>query len=152
MMTLMFTTLDWSICSLWQLFHKYRLLSVSSLCPITTFANALPTCCWSFLSKAQFWSCYSSAQNSTLAPCCLHNKIPPLCLHSKLTVIQIHHAFPASSHIISLHAHYPLFQGFSNLSVLQSHLDVLLKHVFLGLMPSISDSVSLSGSLEILRF
>lgn len=129
---------------------NYSLVSIFSPHPTTPFVSASSACCWSFVSKIQFWPYHSPAQNSTMAPNCFQSKIPTLRLHSKLTIMQTQHSFPASSHIISFHAHYPSSRWFPNLSGLQNHLVGLWKDMFRSLMPSISDSVSLRWGLEIL--
>ena len=95
------------------------------------------------LFKAQFGSNHALEQNSTVAPHCLQNKIPT----PELVLSALHDLDPAC---LSMFIFYyitpctgPLSQWFSNLNVLQIHLEGFLKCMFLGLMPSVSDSVSL---------
>lgn len=122
---------------------NYRLVSVFSLHPITPFVSASSACCRNFLSKAPFWSYHSPAQNSAMA---LRVESQPLSLQSK------HHRDADPGCLSSLISYCITPCTLPSPPALQNPLEGWRKHMFLGLTPRISDSVSLRWDLEILRF
>ena len=151
MVTFTFISLDWSMCSLssqgFPIIGLYFLFT-----PHYSFCHCIIHLLSVFFPKHNLDQIMPLSKILQWLPIACRIKSPLLSLCSKLSMIQTQHAFPCSSPLIITPCTGSLSQWFSNLNVLQTHLEGFLECVFLGLMPSVSDLVSLEWGLEIVCF